>query len=311
MRRFTALAAVFALLVLSLGHSVAFGQQPPAPVLRHQFRVEGAPLSGPYDLVNQTLHFAPGATTPWHTHPGQILVTVIEGELAFRARDHEKVYKTGESFAEMAGHVQQAGNTTSANTVLVVSYVLPDGAPLAVPEPGDTTPPPRPVPGWQFRTDALPPPTPYDVVHWVHDFAPGATTPWHTHAGQLLVTVLEGELTFNVNNADRVYKAGESFVELPNEVAQARNATGARTTVLATALLPKGAPLSHPVPAAAPAPAPVEAQPPALPEAGGPVPQPVALPDTGQHGPLMPVLTLAMMLLLGGAVLWRRSQVRR
>ena len=312
MRRLITLAAVIALLFLPLGANVALGQAQPGPVVRHQFRVEGAPLSGPYDLAQQTLHFAPGAATPWHTHPGQVLVTVVEGELTFRTPGAaEKVYKTGDSFAEMANHVQQAHNTTSANTTVVASFVLPDGAPLSVPQPDDTTPRPRPVVGWQGRTDGVPPPSPYEAVQWVLDFAPGAATPWHTHAGQLLVTVLEGEVTFNVNNRDQVYKAGQSFVELPNEVAQARNATGSRTSVLATALLPKGAPLSHPVPAAAPAPAPVEAQPPALPEPGGPVPQPVALPDTGQDGPPMPVLVLAMMLLLGGAVLWRRRQVRR
>ena len=312
MRRFTALAAVFALLFLLLGHSVAFSQQPPAPVVRHQFRVEGTPISGPFDLVHQTLHFAPGASSPWHTHPGLLLVTIAEGGYTLRTRDAgEKVYKTGDSFVELPHHLVQAHNTAPENALVLVSIIVPDGEALSTPEAGDTTPLPRPVVGWQGRTDALPPPSPYEAVQWVLDFAPGAATPWHTHAGQLLVTVLEGELTFNVNNRDQVYKAGQSFVELPNEVAQARNATGTRTSVLATALLPKGAPLSHPVPAAAPAPAPVEAQPPALPEAGGPVPQPVALPDTGQDERPMPVLALAVMLLLGGAVLRRRRQLRR
>ena len=311
MRRFTTLAAIIALLFLALGTKAALGQAPPAPVVRHQFRFDGAALAGPYDLVQQTLHFAPGAATPWHTHPGQVLVTVVEGELTFRTRDAEKVYKTGESFGEIVNHVQQAQNTTSANTVVVVSFVLPDGAPLSVAEPGDTTPLPRPAVGWQGRTDALPPPTPYEVVQWVLDFAPGAMTPRHTHAGQLFVTVLEGEVTFNVNNADTVYKAGQSFVELPNEVAQARNATGARTSVLVTALLPKGAPLSQPVQPAAPAPAPVAPPPAAPPETIAPPPQPIALPDTGRDGWPMPVLALAAVLLLGGASIRRRMQARQ
>jgi len=293
---------MIALLFLSLGNNAALGQAPPAPVVRHQFRVEGVPLSGPHDLVQQTVHFVPGAATPWHTHPGQTLVTVVEGELTFRTRDTpEKVYKTGESFAEMAGHVVQAHNTTSASVATVVSFVVPDGAPATTPEPGDTTPPPRAAIGWAFRTDALPPPNPYDVAQWILDFAPGAATPWHTHAGQLLVTVLEGELTFNVNNVDQVYKAGQSFVELPNEVAQARNATGTRTSVLATALLPQGAPLSHPVSAPVPAPAP----------SGTIAPQPVELPDTGRDGHPVSVLALATVLLLLGAAIRRRVPARR
>ena len=248
------------------------------------------------------MHFAPGAASPWHTHPGLLVVTLVEGEYTLRIRGGgEKVYRMGDSFTEMPNHLVQAHNTSSANAAVVISLVIPDGSALSTPEPGDTTPPPRPAVGWQGRTDALPPPNPYEVVQWILDFAPGAATPWHTHAGQLLVTVLEGELTFNVNNVDRVYKAGESFVEMPNEVAQARNATGTRTSVLATALLPKGAPLSQPVPAAVPAPAPPEAV----------APPPVELPDTGRNGHPTPVLALATVLLLAGAALRRRMQARR
>ncbi len=132
MKRFTTLAAMF--VVLSLGHSVAFSKQPPTPVVRYQFRVEGAPLSGPYDLVQHSLHFAPGAATPWHTHPGLVLVTVVEGEQTFRVDGTEKVYKVGDSFTEMAGHVAQAHNTTAANTTVLVSYMVPDGAPLSTPQ---------------------------------------------------------------------------------------------------------------------------------------------------------------------------------
>jgi len=311
MKRFTALATVFALLVLSLGHPVAFSQQPPAPTVRYLFRTEGTPMTGPFDLVHQTLHFAPGASSPWHTHPGLLLVTVVEGGYTLRARNAgEKVYKTGDSFVELPHHLVQAHNTNAENAQVVVSLIVPDGEALSTPEAGDTTPLPRPVLGWQGRTDAVPPPTPYEAVQLVLDFAPGAATPLHTHPGQLLVTVLEGEVTFNVNNTDTVYKAGQSFVELPNEVAQARNATGARTSLLTTALVPKGAPLSHPVPAPvpAPAPAPVPAPAPAEPQ---PIPQPVALPDTGRDGLPMSVLALATMLVIGGAVIRRRRQARR
>jgi LPXTG-motif cell wall-anchored protein len=221
------------------------------------------------------------------------------------------VYKTGDSFVELPNQLAQAHNTTSANAQVLVSLIVPDGEALSTPEAGDTTPLPRPAVGWQGRTDALPPPSPYEVVQWVNDFAPGAMTPRHTHDGQLLITVLEGEMTFNVNNVDTVYKAGQSFVELPNEVAQARNATGARTSVLVTALFPKGAPLSQPVQPAAPAPAPVAPPPAAPPEPAAPVPQPVALPDTGRDGVPMSVLALATMLVIGGVVIRRRRQARR
>ena len=287
MRRLTAFATMIAVLFLALGNT-ATGQAPPAPVVRVQFRTEGLPLSGPFDIVNQTLRFPSGATTPWHTHPGQLLVTVIEGAQIFRVHGTEQVYQTGDSFIELPNHVAQAHNHTATTTVVAFSAVLPDGAPVSVPQPGDTTPPPRPVAGYEFRTDGLPITAPYDMLQQVQDFPPGAATPWHTHPGQLLVTVLVGELTFNVNNADRVYRAGESFVEVPNQVAEARNVTRARTTVLATAFLPKGAPFSHAVPDA---------------------PQSPALPDTGAEQWHRPVLMLATVLLLGG-IAARRHRMR-
>ncbi len=308
MRRLTVLTTLIVFLCLALANNVALGQAPPAPVVRHLFRTEGLPLSGPFDVAHQTLLLTPGASTPWHTHPGLVFVTVLEGENTFRVEGTEKVYKRGDSFTEMPGHVVQAHNASATNTMVFASYVLPDGAPLSVPQPDDTTPPPRPSPGYQFRTDGLPVPAAYDVAHQVLDFAPGAATPWHTHPGQVLVTVLEGRLTFRVKGTETVYTAGDSFIELPNEVAQAANTTETRTTVMATFLVPRGAPLSHAVETPAPAPAPAAPAPPALPATGGPVPEPAALPDTGTDSWHLPVLVLATALLLGGIAARRQDR---
>ena len=87
----------------------------------------------------------------------------------------------------------------------------------------------------------------YDVIQQVLDFAPGAQTPVHTHPGQVVVTVIAGENTFVTQGQTTVYKTGESFVELPGVVGQARNAGGAPMAVMATYLLPQGVPLSEPV----------------------------------------------------------------
>jgi LPXTG-motif cell wall-anchored protein len=58
--------------------------------------------------------------------------------------------------------------------------------------------------------------------------------------------VLSGAITFQVNGGETVYKEGESFVELPDQVAQARNAGSVPARVMASFLLPPGAPLSTP-----------------------------------------------------------------
>lgn len=61
-----------------------------------------------------------------------------------------------------------------------------------------------------------------------------------------MVTILKGELSFTYRGTTTVYREGESFVEEPGVLAQARNASAAPTRVMASYLLPPGAPLSEP-----------------------------------------------------------------
>ncbi len=257
MHRRTVFTTLIAVLFLALGSSVAFGQTPPTPVARHLFRTAGLAQPAPFNVVQSILNFDPGAATPFHTHPGQLIVTVIAGELTFKLNGTDTVYKVGETFVELPNQVVQARNAGTVRTSVMVSYFIPKDAPLSHPEPGDATPQPRPFISYQFKTDVNPMTEPFDVVQQLLDFAPGAATPVHTHPGIVVVTVLAGELTFQLNGADTVYKAGESFVEVPGQVVQARNASAVQTSVMVSYLIPKDAPLSTvhhaaPVPAALP-----------------------------------------------------------
>jgi quercetin dioxygenase-like cupin family protein len=187
-----------------------------------------------------------------------VLVTVLEGENTFTKNGAEKVYKAGDSFVELPGEVVQARNAGTSRMSVMATYLLPWEAPLSRPELGDKTPLPRPFVSYQFKTDVQPMTEPYDVAQLVQDFAPGAATPLHTHPGIVVVTVLSGAITFNVNGGDTVYKEGESFVELPNQVVQTRNAGSVPARMMASFLIPPGAPLStvhHAAPAAAALPA--------------------------------------------------------
>src|SRR5262245_3389994 len=103
-----------------------------------------------------------------------------------------------------------------------------------------------------------------------------------------MVMVVAGEITFNLEGVDHVYKTGESFVEVPNQVGQARNAGTAPTRVMASYLLPQGAPLSTPH--------------------AGPM-APTALPKTGQVQSPYPsgwLLLIAITGLIAGRWLLRR-----
>jgi quercetin dioxygenase-like cupin family protein len=213
---------------------------------------------------------------------------MLEGENTFIQNGVEHVYKAGDSFVELPGEVNQARNTGSTRMSVMATYLLPWEAPLSRPQPLDTTPLPRPFTSYQFKTDVQPMTAPFDVVQAILEFAPGAATPYHTHPGIVMVTVVQGELTFNLEGVDHVYKEGESFVEVPDQIGQARNASAAPVRVMASYLLPPGAPLStpHTAPMA-----------------------PAALPKTGAADPRALsdwlVLVAGLGLIAGGWICWR------
>ncbi len=84
---------------------------------------------------------------------------------------------------------------------------------------------------------------PFDEILRVRSFAPGAWTPIHTHGGMVHVTVLEGEFTLRIGGTDHIYKAGESWVEMPgdNHAHAVGNTGTVKASGVATTLLPKGA----------------------------------------------------------------------
>lgn len=239
---------VVILVMLCLSGGIAFGQDvPPAPTVVWQFRTPGQAQSDRFNLVQSRLHFEPGAATPWHTHPGQVVVTVLEGDNTFTMGDMTHVYHTGDHFIELPGTIgMQARNAGAGRMSVMATYLLPWGAPLSNPIAGQPAPSLRPTTSYQFKTDVQPMTAPFDVAQQELEFAPSAATPWHTHPGLVMVTVLSGELTFTYKGVATVYHEGESFVEEPGQLAQARNASGASTRVMASYLLPSGAPLSEP-----------------------------------------------------------------
>ncbi|MFN8514128.1 MAG: cupin domain-containing protein [Thermomicrobiales bacterium] len=247
MRRRTILAILTLILALILPLTVA-ADDPPTPTTRHQYRLDGLPITGPAEIFTQVFETQPGSRTPQHTHPGLVLGTVFEGELTMTVGGVEKTYTVGQSFTEPPGVVAIAHNRGTVRSRVFGTMVLPKGAAPSTTEPGE--PPaasPAPVSLYVFRTDAVLPAGAYEVAHTVNDFVPGAQTPLHTHPGQVVSTVLAGEITFITGGTTKVYKMGENFIELPGSVGQARNAGSAPATVLSVYLLPKGVPLSAPV----------------------------------------------------------------
>jgi len=106
------------------------GQQGvPGPTTRYQFRTEGVPLAAPFEVVQLVLDFVPGAWTPPHTHGGQGVVMVLDGTMTRRSEGVEAVFRPGESWVE-PGVVHEAGNATANRATVMVTFLLPKGAPL-------------------------------------------------------------------------------------------------------------------------------------------------------------------------------------
>ena len=61
---------------------------------------------------------------------------------------------------------------------------------------------------------------------WVADIAPGAATGRHFHPTPRFVYVLEGAVVLELDGkAPQMFKAGQVFAEMPNEVHNFRNAS--------------------------------------------------------------------------------------
>lgn len=77
---------------------------------------------------------APGAGTGKHCHYGQLIAVVKEGSLTHYADIYPggvHVYETGASIVEGAGYPHEGRNEGDEDVVLWVTYVIPEGKPLA------------------------------------------------------------------------------------------------------------------------------------------------------------------------------------
>ena len=86
------------------------------------------------EAVVMRVELEPGVTAGRHTHPGDEISYVLEGEgeLLIDGEAPRKV-KAGEAFVIPAGKVHDARNSGGATMRLVGVYVVEKGKPLAVP----------------------------------------------------------------------------------------------------------------------------------------------------------------------------------
>jgi len=86
------------------------------------------------EVVQQMAVLQPGAVVPKHTHPGEEVTVVLEGELLVDEAGKAPVtLKPGQAFTVLKGTVHGARSTGSTPAKLLVTFIVEKGKPLRVP----------------------------------------------------------------------------------------------------------------------------------------------------------------------------------
>jgi quercetin dioxygenase-like cupin family protein len=99
--------------------------------------VQSQDLSIPGRVAVQVrAEFEPGAVVGRHTHPGEELGYVLEGQLELRIEGQPpRVVKAGEAFFVPAGVIHDATNTGTGKAKVFATYIVEKGKPIATPAP--------------------------------------------------------------------------------------------------------------------------------------------------------------------------------
>jgi quercetin dioxygenase-like cupin family protein len=85
------------------------------------------------EVIQALVKFAPGASAPRHSHPGEELVYVVEGAFEYQLDGRAPVIvKAGEVLFIPAGTPHAVKNVGSGNAAELATYIVERGRPLLV-----------------------------------------------------------------------------------------------------------------------------------------------------------------------------------
>ena len=97
---------------------------------RHDLSIAGR------ETVQARIDIAPGATAPWHRHPGEEVIYVIEGTLEYQLEGKSPVtLQAGQVLFVPSGVAHKAHNPGATNGAELATYIVEKGKPLVVPAP--------------------------------------------------------------------------------------------------------------------------------------------------------------------------------
>lgn len=124
---------IFALLLAAAAAGSAAPPPSPAGVSRTDLQRHDLSIDG-RETVQARIDIAPGATAPWHRHPGEEVIYVLEGTLEYQLEGQAPVtLKAGGVLFVPAGMAHKAHNPGTVNGAELATYIVLKGKPLLVP----------------------------------------------------------------------------------------------------------------------------------------------------------------------------------
>jgi quercetin dioxygenase-like cupin family protein len=122
--------ALLMIAVIAVGAS-ALGAQPARPPGTARTNLQRHDLSIPgREVVQLRVDFAPGASFPRHTHPGEEIIYVIEGSLEYEVAGKPVTVNAGGVLFVPAGTIHAARNVGSVPAAELGTYIVEKGKPL-------------------------------------------------------------------------------------------------------------------------------------------------------------------------------------
>lgn len=127
-----AISNLFAAIFLLATAASAATPTPPG-VTRTDLQQHDLSIAG-RETVQARIDIAPGAVAPWHRHPGEEVIYIIEGTLEYQLEGQPPVTVTaGQVLFIPAGVAHMARNRTATNGAELATYIVKKGKPLLVP----------------------------------------------------------------------------------------------------------------------------------------------------------------------------------
>jgi quercetin dioxygenase-like cupin family protein len=133
-----------------------------------------------------------------------------------------------------------------SNLLALIFLVASGSAALAQPTPtaSPLNAPPGPVSHFATSFDVVDAPEHFEQVLSIIDFPGGAWTPSHTPGGALYMTVIQGQISTRSAGSEKTFQPGGTIALNNGDYVEVGNATSGSARVIATAILPMGAPLT-------------------------------------------------------------------